>query len=235
MFSGRFKDNSATFNDTRQIQEHFARFENVLTRQEVVLGVQQGGDGFHPGHLDAGGGRLQCEALRRATRPQHEFTGITVHTVLHRQVTHLITHKNNIITPSINQSNTDPCLQPVSSVWPWCCSWTGIPDCWSLYAAVRWKWWSARTGKLCALYCETELLHPAPKRRRSPAAAASPETSTSPGQQEDRWVSELCFIWPLFFVSLYKALCHVVLKLHYLFFGHLGAAELHNRLKTFTL
>lgn len=31
---------------------------DLLTREEVVLGVQQSGNGLHPGHLDAGGGRL---------------------------------------------------------------------------------------------------------------------------------------------------------------------------------
>lgn len=84
------------------------RLKDVLTGQEVVLGIQQGGDGLHPSHLDAGGGRLQCETLRRASRPQHELAGISVHTVLHRQVSYLITHNNKTIRTSLNQPSLDP-------------------------------------------------------------------------------------------------------------------------------
>lgn len=56
---------------------------DVLTRQEVVLCIQQGTDGLHPCHLDAGAGGLQCEPLGRASGPQHELAGVTIHTVLH--------------------------------------------------------------------------------------------------------------------------------------------------------
>lgn len=62
---------------------------DVATWQEVVLGVQQGGDGLHPGHLDAGGGGLQRESLRWPTGPQDELTGVCVHALLHGQVDHL--------------------------------------------------------------------------------------------------------------------------------------------------
>lgn len=62
------------------------------TWQEVVLGVQQGADGLHPGHLHAGGRGLQREAFRWSTRPQDELTGVAVHAVLHGQVAHLSTH-----------------------------------------------------------------------------------------------------------------------------------------------
>lgn len=88
-------------------------FKMLLTWQEVVLGVQQGCDCVPPGHFNAGGGRLQREALRRATRPQHKLAGIAVHTVLHRQVAHLITHKNINIIPRKELPNKAPCLEPV--------------------------------------------------------------------------------------------------------------------------
>lgn len=80
----------------------------VFTWQEVVLGIQQGSNGLYPGHLYAGRRCLEREALRRPTRPQHKLTGITVHAVLHCQITHLNTN-NNTITP-----NSD--LKTVSSL-----------------------------------------------------------------------------------------------------------------------
>lgn len=69
-------------------------------------------------------------------------------------------------------------------VSPWCCFWTGTRGCWSLFAAVRWRWRCARTGRLVALCCGTKRRRPAPKHRRFPAAATSPETSASPGEQQ---------------------------------------------------
>lgn len=49
-----------------------------------------------------------------------------------------------------------------------------------LCGEVRWRWWSARRGRLCALYCEREHPSLAQSQRTCPAAAASLELLVFP-------------------------------------------------------
>lgn len=63
---------------------------------------------------------------------------------------------------------------------PWCSSWTGIQAWRILCGEARWRWRSARRGRLGALYCERERPCLAPSRRTCPVAAASLELSVFP-------------------------------------------------------